>query len=358
MVNEAVRRQRMPDGRSIPDPSATVGTARGGGGGAVKQVPLCVADAQGVRPIAYPRAMASPAPIAPSISLTVSTIQGWPAIKANVESVQVAARRVGGEVIVTDGSGNAPPPPNVLDPTTTWTSIPGSSVFQLRDVAYRLASGPIVAITEDHCRVPPDWGTRMVEAHARHPEAVAIGGSVENGATGSVVDWASFLVVQTVIASPIASGPAQRIAGAVNVSYKRDGVYRIDDFDGLGALDVLHQRALKGSGGSLVADDSIRVVHDQPLSLDETIRIHFHAGRTFAGFLRRRMDRQAKVRLMGVLLIPYVRFARAVSVGAQKGYGPVLARAWPMMLLLYLVQAAGHVAGFASGPSDSPRRVQ
>ena len=143
----------------------------------------------------------------PSISLTVSTIQGWPAIKANVESVQVAARRVGGEVIVTDGSGNAPPPPNVLDPTTTWTSIPGSSVFQLRDVAYRLASGPIVAITEDHCRVPPDWGTRMVEAHARHPEAVAIGGSVENGATGSVVDWASFLVVQTVIASPIASGP-------------------------------------------------------------------------------------------------------------------------------------------------------
>ena len=107
-----------------------------------------------------------------------------------------------------------------------------------------------------------------------------------------------------------------------------------------------------------MADDSIRVVHDQPLSLDETIRIHFHAGRTFAGFLRRRMDRQAKVRLMGVLLIPYVRFARAVSVGARKGYGPVLARAWPMMLLLYLVQAAGHVAGFASGPSDSPRRVR
>jgi hypothetical protein len=302
--------------------------------------------------------MALPRSIGPAISLTVSTIQGWPDIGRNVESLQVAARAVGGEVIVTDGSGQAAPPADVLDPTTTWKSIPGSSVFQLRDVAYRLATGPIVAITEDHCRVPPDWGTRMIEAHARHPEAVAIGGSVENGATGSVVDWASFLVVQTVIASPIESGPAQKIAGAVNVSYKRDGVHRIDDFDGLGALDILHQRALKGSGGSLVADDSIRVIHDQTLGLDGTIRIHFHAGRTFAGFLRRRMDRQATLRLLGVLLLPYVRFARAVSVGARKGYAPVLARAWPMMLFLYIVQAAGHVAGFASGPGDSPRRVQ
>ncbi len=52
-----------------------------------------------------------------------------------------------------------------------------------------------------------------------------------------MVDWASFLVVQTVVASPIASGPARRIAGAVNVSYKRDGASSIDDFDGLGALD-------------------------------------------------------------------------------------------------------------------------
>ena len=302
--------------------------------------------------------MSPPSAPGPTISLTISTIQGWPAIKANIQSVQLAARRVGGEVIVTDGSGLAPPPADVLDATTTWTSVPGSSVFQLRDVAYRLASGPIVAITEDHCRVPPDWGTRMIEAHARHPEAVAIGGSVQNGATDSTVDWASFLVVQTVIASPIESGPAERIAGAVNVSYKRDGVYRIDDFDGLGALDVLHQRALKGSGGSLVADDSIRVIHDQPLSVDETIRIHFHAGRTFAGFLRRRMDRQARVRLLGVLFIPYVRFARAISLGARKGYGPVLARAWPMMLFLYLVQGAGHMVGFASGPGDSPRRVQ
>ena len=70
------------------------------------------------------------------------------------------------------------------------------------------------------------------------------------------------------------------------------------------------------------------------------------------------MDRQARVRLLGVLFIPYVRFARAISLGARKGYGPVLARAWPMMLFLYLVQGAGHMVGFASGPGDSPRRVQ
>ena len=302
--------------------------------------------------------MAQAAPPGPAISLTVSTIQGWPAIRHSIESVQEAAREARGELIVTDGSGLPPPDPDLLDATTIWSSIPGASVFQLRDVAYRLASGPIVAITEDHCRVPVDWATRMLAAHEEHPEAVAIGGSVENGATASMIDWASFLVVQTAVASPIASGPTKRVAGAVNVSYKRQGINRIDDFDGLGALDILHQRALKGSGGFLVADDSIRVIHDQALGFDATVRIHYHAGRTFAGFLRRRMDRQAKLRFLGVLVIPYVKFVRAVSVSAGKGYGPVLARAWPMVLFLFLVQSAGHMVGFVSGPGDSPRRVQ
>lgn len=198
----------------------------------------------------------------------------------------------------------------------------------------------------------------MLDAHAANPDAAAIGGSVENGATESMLDWASFLVVQMPFAAPIPNGPTAKLAGAVNVAYKRSAIEWYDDFDGLGMLDVLHQRQLGQSGQNLIADDSIRVCHDQSLGTRGTTEIHYHAGRTFAGFLRQRMDRTAWLRFAGVLVVPYVRFGRAMLLGARKGYGPELRRAWPAVLWLYLVQAAGQVVGFVAGPGDSPRRVQ
>lgn len=201
----------------------------------------------------------------PTISITISTGQGWPAVRDAVCLVEAAAAEAGGEVVVTDGSGRAVPGPGVLGPMTTWRSFPGASVFQLRRTAYQLSAGPIIAITEDHCRVPLDWASRMLAAHAAHPEAAVIGGAVENGAVGNDMDWASFLVVQATVAAPIASGPATKLAGAVNASYKREALESIDDFDGMGKLDVLHQRDLGRSDHGLDADDSIRVVHDQSL---------------------------------------------------------------------------------------------
>lgn len=294
----------------------------------------------------------------PSISITISSGQGWPAIQAAIRSAEVAAGQVGGEVVITDGSGLPTPPPAELAPLTTWRSVPGASVFQLRRLAYDLSAAPIIAITEDHCRVPEDWAVRMLAAHAAHPEAAAIGGSVENGAVGSGLDWASFLVVQAAIAAPIASGPASRLGGAVNTSYKREALAAIDDFDGLGTMDMVHQRTLGRSGQTLVADDSIRVVHDQSLGRRGTIVIHYHAGRTFAGFLRARMDGNAWLRCLGVLVVPYVRFGRAVVVTRRKGYAPIVSRVWPAMLGLYLVQGAGQLVGFLAGPGDSPTKVQ
>lgn len=294
----------------------------------------------------------------PAISITIGTVQGWPATKRAIASAEAAAAAVGGEVVVTDGSGLPVPDPAELAPTTTWRTMPGASVFQLRGLGYRLSRAPIVAITEDHCEVPPDWAKKLLDAHAAHPEAAAIGGSVENGATASYLDWASFLVVQAPFAAPIANGPAARLSGAVNVAYKREAIRRIDDFDGLGALDVIHQHELHQSGRILIADDSIRVVHDQSLGWRGTTAIHYHAGRTFAGFLRQRMDRMAWLRCLGVPVVPFARFSRAVVLGTRRGYGPILRRAWPAVLWLYLVQAAGQVVGFATGPGDSPRRVQ
>ncbi len=296
-------------------------------------------------------------PDLPAITIAVSTIQGWPAIRDNVASFEAAAAAAGGEVIVTDGSGNPSPDPALLAPTTTWKQEPGLSVFQLREIGYRLARGPIVAITEDHVLVPPDWGERYVAAFAAAPRAMAIGGSVENGATESVADWASFFIVQAPVAAPIESGPVSRLSGAVNVAYRAEALQEIDDHGGLGTLDGLHQRDLVRRGGLLIADDSIRVSHAQATSLARYTALHFHAARTFAGFLRGEMGSEAWFRLMAVWLVPYMRLGRALILLDRRGHRSMLVQAWPTMLWLLYVQAAGHLLGFLAGPGDSPRRV-
>lgn len=174
-------------------------------------------------------------------------------------------------------------------PQRAGSSAPGHSVFQLRQLAYAEAAGEIVAITENHCLVPPDWGLRMLEAHRAHPEAIAVGGAVENAATRTRIDWASFFIVQVAVMPPLAEGNASRIAGAVNVSYKRRALEALHDFAGMGAMDVMHQQMLRDSGEALWASDAIRVRHDQSLGVAGTTAIHFHAGRTMSGFRRQRM---------------------------------------------------------------------
>jgi hypothetical protein len=296
-------------------------------------------------------------PDSPPITIAVSTIQGWPEIRDAVASFEAAAARAGGEVIVTDGSRFPPPDPALLAPTTIWRQQPRLSIYQLREIGYRLARAPIVAITEDHVLVPADWGERYVAAFAAAPEAMAIGGSVENGATESVADWASFFIVQAPVVAPMASGPVNRLSGAVNVAYRAEALQEVDDHGGLGTLDGLHQRDIIRRGGVLMADDSIRVSHAQASSLGHYTSLHFHAARTFAGFLRGEMDGQAWFRFLAVWLVPYLRLGRALLLLDRRGHRAMLLRAWPTMLWLLYVQAAGHLVGFIAGPGDSPRRV-
>jgi hypothetical protein len=294
----------------------------------------------------------------PTVSIVVGSVEGWPGIRGTVAAFEAAASRAGGEVIVTDGSGRPAPDPGEIASTTRWHQGPGLSIFQLREIGYRMATGPLVAISEDHVFVPPDWGERYIAAFAASPEAAAIGGSVLNSATASLVDWASFFVVQAPQVAPIRSGPVGRLSGAVNVAYRAEALEEIDDNGGLGAMDGLHQRDLRKRGAILVADDTIRVAHEQFGTVASFTAIHFHAGRTFAGFLRGRMDGQAWFRFLGVGLVPSLRLGRAVVLLRARGYGPTVRRALPLMLWLLYAQAAGHLLGFIAGPGDSPRHLR
>jgi hypothetical protein len=294
----------------------------------------------------------------PPISVTVSTGQGWSEIGDAIRTTIDSVRDAGGELVVTDSSDEPPPGPDVLGDDVIWAKFPGESVFQLRVRGYQLATGELIAVTEDHVQVPRDWARRLLEAHAAHPEAVAIGGSVVNGATKTIIDWASFLVVQSAVAAPIRSGPARRLSGAVNVCYRRSAVEHIDAHHGLGAMDGLHQRQLAEAGAVMLNDDSIRVSHVQEIGWRGTTAGHYNAARTMSGFRRLALKPVDVVRIIGAPFVPLARYVVTVRRLAPRGYGPQLLRCTPAILWLLYVQGWGQFVGYLAGPGDSPGKVQ
>lgn len=290
------------------------------------------------------------------LSVIVGTRQGWPAIQPCIDALLPQVREVGGEMVVADGSGWPAPD---LGQLVRWLKLPTSmSVFQLRHEAYRAAGGSIVAQTEDHCRVAPGWCSRILDQHARHPEAVAIGGALDNGTGEHLIDWAAFVVTQIPYVAPLPTGPVERTTGAANISLRRDAVNRLSNNDGFGTVELFASADLL-RGGILLQDDQRIVYHDQSMGIVGTSAIEFHNGRALGGLRRRVMDRRDWLRVAGAGLLPFYRSGRAVRMAFQKRVprGAVVG-AIPWIVWLELCTSAGELIGYASGPGDSPKQLR
>jgi hypothetical protein len=290
----------------------------------------------------------------------LATIRGWPIMRPALEHIVGQTIAAGGEMVVADGSGN--PPPTEAEQAEVggpiaWLSLPGSSVFQLRLAAYRAARGDIVAVTEDHCYVEPDWIARIIATHERYPEAGVVGGAVLNGTNRKAVDWAAFFLNQGPFMPPLENGVAARVSGPANCSYKRRILERLGGDAEQGVIDFLElPAALRGE--KLVADDGIRVLHHQSQGLRGTSLAEFDNGRTIAGYRRRRLERGDWLRIAASPVLPLYRAVRAMRiVGRKERPGYARLKAAPAHLWFQYCAMAGELLGYAAGPGDSPRRL-
>jgi hypothetical protein len=294
------------------------------------------------------------------ITALIATIRGWDVARPAVERVLAQTLAAGGEVIVADGSGKAPPTTTQMEEAggqIRWLSLAGKSVFQLRLAGYRAARGEIVAVTEDHCHVAPDWIDHILAAHAEHPDAGAIGGAVTNGTNTKLVDWAAFFLTQGPYMPPLANGVAHRISGPANVSYKRRVVERIGGDDQQGVIDFVElARALAGE--QLVADDRILVLHHQSQGVRGTSLAEFDNGRSIAGYRRRRMSRADWARIAASPVLPLYRSARALRiVNGRERPTDKLVKAIPAHVWFQYCAMAGELIGYVAGPGRSPHRL-
>jgi Glycosyl transferase family 2 len=288
------------------------------------------------------------------LSVIVTCTQPWPDVRGCLKRLVPQARSGGVEIIVADGSDGG------LDATAavqvTWLRAPGRGPHELRYLGLVEARGDVVAITEDHCDVAPDWCGRVLDAHARCPETVAIAGPVTNGAASRLMDRASFFLVH----AHNVPGRGTRPDGwfppsGSNASYKREQVLPMLERAGDLELVVVPQLWAEGR---LVLDETVVVAHSQSMGAAEHVVNHFHAARSHAGLVAERgmpMGRRALVR--DAVTFPGRLLGATLDVGREvPKYRRDIRRAVPAMTVLALAATAGYLAGIA-GPGRSLRRL-
>lgn len=294
----------------------------------------------------------------PPLSIVVATTKPWPEIRACLDSLFEQAQKVGAEILVADGHGRGLPEMGKESyKGVMWLKDMGASVFNLRKLGMSHARGEIIAITEDHCRVAPDWCERIMQVHKDYPDAVAVGGEVENGATTSLIDWANFFLVFAPFVSPIRNGPSERICLQANISYKRRVVPRMASQ--LGVMEMLFTRQLRLEGEVLIADDRLLVFHVQSHGFWGTFAAHFHNGRSIAGFRLEELGSVGRMLRLGstAILPSYLLWSTLKAlVGKHRLLGKIFA-SLPLLGILVCCHAAGEFVGYIAGPGRSPQRL-
>jgi hypothetical protein len=289
------------------------------------------------------------------LSVIVTCTQSWPDVRGCLERLLPQAQSGDVEIIVADGSEGGLDPSAAAD--VTWLRFPGRGPHELRFLALSEARGEVIAITEDHCDVAPDWCEQVLDAHAWRPEAVAIMGPVTNGAARRFMDRANFLIVHGQNVPEHAGRPHDWFPpSGSNASYKRGQVLPMIRQPGDLELVVVPQLWAEGR---MALDENVVVAHSQSMSAARHVANHFHSARSHAGLVARRgVPRSRRALARDAVSLPGVALRAVRDVGRETPqYQREIRRLLPAMTVLALAATAGYLAGIA-GPGTSLRRLR
>ncbi|MEY2487247.1 MAG: hypothetical protein QOH39_2895 [Verrucomicrobiota bacterium] len=217
-----------------------------------------------------------------------------------------------------------------------------------RAAGIRLARAPVVALAEDHAYPEPGWAEALIEAH-KQPWA-GVGATLINANPG-IVSWVAMVVDYGRWMDPVPSGVIDDIAGH-NSSWKRSLLLeygpRLEFM--LPALTILNWD-LQAKGYQLYLESAAKVRHIQVSSLWPCLVEQFHVARLFPSQRSENWPwyrRLFYICGMPVLLTRNVR-GWVANFRRIDPDGRILARAWPMLLLLTVVWGVGEIVGYAIG---------
>jgi hypothetical protein len=292
------------------------------------------------------------------LSVVVATTHPWPEVRGTLDSLWAQAHELGVEILIVDGHGQGVPEDLAIRyPGAMCLKKPGASVFALRTLGMQQARGEIVALTEDHCRVGPDWCRQLLETHQRYPHAAAVGGAVENGSTEALIDWANYFVAHSPMMPPIRGGAVEMISAQAGVAFKRRVLPRHAPPHGI--MEMLFLPELRRRGETLIANERIVVHHIQSHGFWSTFAVHFHNGRSIGGFRRSMITAwQRPLRLAWCAVLPAALLLRALVAVVTRGrFRRQLALSLPLVVLLACCHSVGEFIGYWGGAGRSPEKL-
>jgi hypothetical protein len=293
----------------------------------------------------------------PALSVVVPSVNGWSDLEGSLAALSAQDAGVDIEILVADRVGDAVRRPlrQRFPSVRLIEAEPGTTIPDLRAMAFTEARGDVVGVIEDHVLVPTDWARRMLAEHAAGAQVV--GGSVVNAATTKLVDWAAFLCEYSQSLVP-PEGPSEWVTGN-NVTYRRDLLASHRDVWQAGRWENYLHDALKRDGVVLMSRPGITVGHKMHYTVGSYLHQRYLYSRSYAG-MNAKGAGAARRFAMGLasFALPPVLFARIVSrVWASGKHRRQLLRSLPLQAVFTLGWAAGEIVGWWAGPSDALQKV-
>jgi hypothetical protein len=268
-------------------------------------------------------------------------------------------QRVRLEIIVIDRLGEAVRqvvrqrfPGVVVIPTAADTTIP-----DMRALGFRHAQGAAVAVIEDHVITPPEWGRQLLDALSSGDSVV--GGSIENAATGTLMDWAAFLCEYSACLSPLPAGEATWLPGN-NVVYRKQLVDKYRSVVEAGKWENHLHDAMRADGVKLICRPDIVVGHKKHYTFGEYLSQRYLYARSYAGARVREASFLTRLAYGGAaLILPVLLFYRTVSrIIAKRRHVGYLIASLPLLGIFVTSWGLGEVVGYCFGAGKALSKVR
>jgi hypothetical protein len=226
------------------------------------------------------------------------------------------------------------------------------TVPALRWRAVPLTRGDLVAAIEGRS-VPSDtWCADLVAAHARVPDAPAVGGPVTLRPGAAAFDWGLYFSEFAAFAPPLPEGPSPQLSGA-NLSYKRAALDGSRDLMDEGLWEAaLHER-WRSRGEPLWLTDA-RVVFHNGMTRADAIRMRFHYGRSYAADRFRGRRAVAVIYVLLTPVLPALLVVRAARHATRAGLLSRFMLGLPWLAALDTAWALGEMIGYLLGRAADP----
>ena len=242
-------------------------------------------------------------------------------------------------------------------PNAKVIAVPSDTTIpRMREIAFAAATGEAVAVIEDHVIVPRGWARALLDA--RRETGAVVGGSIDNAARSSVVDWAAFLCEYSHCITPLPSGPTNALPGN-NVIYDRALLQRYRDTIAAGKWENHLHDAMHRDGVPMVLRPEIGVGHKKHYTVGEYLSQRFLYARSYAGERVKGMPlaKRLSYGAAAFALPPLLMYRTVTRVLAKRRYRMQLLLSIPLLVLFIASWTAGEIIGYWMGPADSLSRV-